>query len=61
MLIGVRGISGIIQGNLTAHLCIEVLFGGILFVALSILYEYITKKRILMTFLKGDIFIKKLR
>lgn len=61
MLIGVRGISGIIQGNLTVHLCIEVLLGGILFVTLSFLYEYITKKRILMTFIKGDIFIKKLR
>lgn len=61
MLIGVRGISRMIQGNLTIHIGIEILFGGSMFTILSFLYEYITGKRMLLALIMGKISVKNRR
>lgn len=55
MLVGVRIIAKEISVSLTLSIIVEVFCGMILFVGLSILYETITKKKIILSYIEKGI------
>lgn len=58
MLLGVRMIAGIVHGSLFLQMCVEITCGVVIFVVLSLAYERISKKQIIMSMIKGK-FIQK--
>lgn len=56
MFIGVRGIANIVQSSLTIRICVEVVFGIILFSILVFMYESISRKRVITSLIKDKVF-----